>query len=77
MEMLMPQPFRSALYFCRPGILIPMPCGFLVLKTAHSSTTIRLSVLSDWGCEGQAVPRAYCRSRGSLASLRGRRVAAA
>jgi hypothetical protein len=36
-----------------------------------------LSVFSDWGCWRQAVPLASNRSRRSLASLRGRRVAAA
>ena len=41
----------------------------------HSQESLR--ALSDWGCRGQAVPLASSHSRGSLASLRGRRMAAA
>lgn len=43
----------------------------------HRHGALRLRAFSDWGYQGQAVPRIRCRSRGSLASLRGRRMVAA
>jgi integrase len=45
--------------------------------TLGANAIEELRFFSDWGYQGQAVPRFFVRTRGSLASLRGRRVAAA
>jgi len=44
---------------------------------ARLSIEADLRVFSDWGCLGQAAPQVLHPSRGSLASLRGRRMTAA
>jgi transposase len=47
------------------------------MRSIENVTRAVLRVLSDWGCGGQAASLVFCPSRGSLASLRGRRRAAA